>query len=402
VYASGRRLFVYQYRTPEARRTRRMVLGGYPAITPDQARTLAQAAAGKLAAGADPQGDDTDALQRRTFADVFPEYLAERSAKVAARTAGEWTRVWKKALAPAFGPLRVAALDEATVARWHSARQATPVAANRAVEALRTFCNWAERRGYRPKHSNPCTHVERFEESRRSRSLSVEEYQRLGAALTAALTVGIRPAKRLRKVSTKEATRSRRPKNADEPRKQNPTIIAALRFLILSGWREQEALTLRWDAVNFDRAVAVLGDTKTGRSERPLGAPALDVLREQARTEGNPFVFAGERAGSHIAEPKRVWQSLKEAAQLEESAPLRLHDLRHSFTTVARDELGLGDHVIARLVGHKLSGMTSRYGEVRDATVRTAADAIAGAIERYLDGKEAKVLPIRVASWGQQ
>ncbi len=52
----------------------------------------------------------------------------------------------------------------------------------------------------------------------------------------------------------------------------------------------------------------------------------------------------------------------------------------------------LGDHVIARLVGHTLSGQTSRYGEVRDATVRNAANGIAETIARYLDGDSAKVL----------
>ena len=210
-----------------------------------------------------------------------------------------------------------------------------------------------------------------------------------------AVNLGIRPATRLRKVSTKDATKNRRPKNADTPRKQNPVIIDALRFLVLSGWREREALTLRWDAVNVERGVAVLTDTKSGRSERPLGAAALDVLRAQRRVKDNPFVFVGARAGSHLSEPKRVWQSVKEAAALDETAPFRLHDLRHSFTTVARDEMGLGDHVIARLVGHTLSGMTSRYGEVRDATVRNAANSIAQTISNYLTSTEAKVLPFQ-------
>ena len=47
-------------------------------------------------------------------------------------------------------------------------------------------------------------------------------------------------------------------------------VIAALRFLTLSGWREQEALSLTWAAVDMDRGVAVLADTKSKRSERPL------------------------------------------------------------------------------------------------------------------------------------
>ena len=96
-----------------------------------------------------------------------------------------------------------------------------------------------------------------------------------------------------------------------------------------------------------------------------------------------------------MAEPKRVWQSIKEAAQLEATAPFRLHDLRHSCTTVARDEIGLDYHLIARLVGHALSGQTSRYGEVRDANEGTAANNIAAIIERNLRGAEVKVLPFQ-------
>lgn len=37
--------------------------------------------------------------------------------------------------------------------------------------------------------------------------------------------------------------------------------------------------------------------------------------------------------------------------------------------------------------------MTSRYGEVRDATVRNAANSIAQTISNYLTSTEAKVLP---------
>ena len=394
VYTSGRRLFVFQYQMVTGV-TRRLALGEFPAITADHARTLAKAAASQVADGLDPQGDDLDALKGRTMAEVFPDYLAERRGKIAPRTLTEYERVWLKLLAPTFGKKRTAAIEQAAIARWHSERRETPIAANRAVDLLSSFLTWCEGRGYRAKHTNPCEGVERYEEVKKGRSLSVEEYQRLGAAFALARTVGIRPATKLRKQTKNAAKLKHRPKAADRPRTSNPVILDALRFLTLAGWREQEALSLRWDAVDLDRGVAVLTATKSGRSARPLGAPALDILRAQSRVEGNPFVFVGERAGQHIAEVKYTWASLKQAAKLEETAPFRLHDLRHSFTTVARDEMGLGDHVIARLVGHTLSGQTSRYGEVRDATVRAAANAIAAAIAQYLSGVDAKVLPFQ-------
>lgn len=95
----------------------------------------------------------------------------------------------------------------------------------------------------------------------------------------------------------------------------------------------------------------MLADTKSGRRESPLGLRALDVLRAQASVEGNLCVFGGGRTDHHLTSVKYTWVSVKEAAEIETTAPFRLHDLRHSFTTVERDEIGPGDHVIAHLVG---------------------------------------------------
>lgn len=393
LYATGRRTFCFQYRAPETAQTRRIAIGEFPSITVDQARTLARSAAGQLAEGRDPKGTDVDALQRRTLADVFPEYISERRGKLAPRTVAEYERMWSVTLAPAFGVKRFGALDEGSVARWHASKAATPTLANRAVDLLSSFCVWGERRGYRAKHSNPCVEVERYAEGHKGRSLTREEYQRLGDSMATAQSSGLVAAPQLRRVAERAHKVKHRPKNAGQPKRANPIAIAVLRFLVLSGWREQEALSLRWDSLNLERGVAVLTDTKSGRSERPLGAPAIALLRSQRRHSGNPFVFPGARIGAHIADPKRLWQSLKHAAKLDETQPMRLHDLRHSFTTIARDELGFGDHVIARLVGHKISGMTSRYGEVRDATLRNAANSVSSMIESHLCGDSRQVLP---------
>jgi len=208
------------------------------------------------------------------------------------------------------------------------------------------------------------------------------------------LRVGIRTPPAAQKHATNDATKKHRPKNADTPRPANPVVIAALRFLTLSGWREQEALSLTWASVDLERGVAVLTDTKSKRSERPLGTAAINVLRSVTQIDDNPYVFPGARKGKSLQDVGATWDSVKYAAKLETGVRLRLHDLRHSFTTVARDDLGYGDQVIGQLIGHKNGGgMTSRYGEVRDATLRHAADSIAQTIASYLDPTPAKVLP---------
>ncbi len=390
IYASGRRVFVLQYVTPDTRTTRRLTLGAFPVLTVEAARQMALAKAGEVAKGSDPQRETVDV--KATMDKVFPDYLKERTGKLAASSLKEYERIWTKSLAPTFGKKLVAALDEATVAQWHSAQVGTPYAANRAVDLLSAFCTWAERRGYRPRHSNPCTDVERFDEERKGRSLTPDEYRRLGSTLDEALRVGIRTPPKAQKHATNDATKKHRPKSADTPRLANPVVIAALRFLTLSGWREQEALSLTWAAVDMARGVAVLSDTKSKRSERPLGTAALDILRKVPKVEGNPHVFPGARDGKPLRDVGATWDSVKYAAKLDTNARLRLHDLRHSFTTVAR-ELGWGDHYIAPLIGHTLGGMTARYGQVQDATLRRAANETAKAIAGYLAPTPAKVIP---------
>jgi integrase len=390
VYASGRRVFVLRYRSPDSQQSRVLTLGTYPALTVEAARELATDKAGDVAKGTDPQRDTVDA--KATMDNVFPDYLKERTGKLAPSSLKEYERIWTKTLAPAFGKKLVKALDETSVSQWHASRVATPYAANRAVDLLSAFCTWAEKRGYRPRHSNPCVDVERFDEEKKGRSLTVDEYQRLGATLTEALQVGIRTPPAAQKHATNDATKKHRPKNADTPRPANPVVIAALRFLTLSGWREQEALSLTLSSVDIERGVAVLTDTKSKRSERPLGTAALDVLRSVPKVDENPYVFPGARKGKPLKDVGATWDSVKYAAKLETDVRLRLHDLRHSFTTVAR-ELGWGDHYIAPLIGHTLGGMTARYGAVQDTTLRRAANDTAQTIAGYLSTTPTKVLP---------
>lgn len=166
----------------------------------------------------------------------------------------------------------------------------------------------------------------------------------------------------------------------------NPLAVAVLRFLALSGWREGEALSLRRDTLDARLQVARLENTKTGRSIRPLGKAALAVLQPLLTqpVRGNPYVFPGDRSGDHLKETKRLWIAAKHAAGLE----LRLHDLRHSFTTVGR-ELNYTDSIIAGLVGHVLEGMTSRYGDVPELTLRLAADNTSETIANRLAGERA-------------
>ena len=104
----------------------------------------------------------------------------------------------------------------------HHAMRETPGAANRTLALLSKMFNLAEKWGLRPDGSNPCRHVEKYRERKLERFLSNEELAQLGAAL-------------------REVERSQ---------VELPSVIAALRLLLLTGCRLSEILTLRWQDVD--------------------------------------------------------------------------------------------------------------------------------------------------------
>ena len=103
----------------------------------------------------------------------------------------------------------------------------------------------------------------------------------------------------------------------------------AIRLLCLTGARLNE--------VDFERGLALLPDSKTGRKIVHLSAPALAVLASLPRLAGCHYAIAG--MDGRRADLQRPWAFVKEAAGLE---GVRLHDLRHSFASIgAGASLGL-------------------------------------------------------------
>lgn len=193
-----------------------------------------------------------------------------------------------------------------------------------------------------------------FADGRRERRLSDAEYEMLGTALEKAAGVRVWPA-----------------------------ATAAARFLALTGWRSGEALGLRWADVDFSRRTATLGDTKTGRSMRPLSNAACEVLRSVTRAGDDALVFPATRGEGRMSGFPKFWERI--AALGELSASVTPHTLRHSFASLAGD-LGYGEPTIAALVGHKGRSITSRYVHTADAVLLAAADAVADRTAQLMRG----------------
>jgi integrase len=284
-----------------------------------------------------------------------------------------------------LGSKRVAEVVAADMARLHRSLSDTPYIANRVVALMGSFFSYAESQGIRPKNSNPAHEVELFKEKSRERFLTAEEVIRLGQALTTAEKRGILPAPSLRLKTKREDKAKHRPKSADKPIPANPLAVAAIRFLLLTGWREGEALNLKWGDLDLEHGRATLVDTKTGKSQRAIGAPARLLLSNLPRLKDAVYVFPGASARAPLKDISRLWYAVRHTAKLED---VRLHDLRHSFASVSASSGG-SLLVIGKLLGHRETATTAKYAHLFDDPIQAAADTASNQIAAWLDGRKA-------------
>jgi integrase len=346
VTPAGNKVYILQYRTGgRGSPTKRVTIGRHGALTPDQARSEATRLAGAVAAGNDPAA--VRAVQRGapTVADLAARFLSEHVAtKTKQRTGIEYRRLIDKVILPAIGNQRVRDVKRADIARLHHARRAAPYEANRMLAVLSKMFSLAEKWGERADGSNPCRHVEKYGERKRERMLSAEEFSRLGDALA----------------------RSNR----------SPYVIAAIKLLVFTGARLREILGLRWEWIDFERGEARLPDSKSGAKTLHLPPPALAVLAELPRVEGNPHIIVGNVNGRALVNLEKPWRAIRKDAGLDD---VRLHDLRHAFAAVAASS-GMGLPIIGKMLGHTQAATTHRYAHIAADPVKAAAAAVAGKI----------------------
>ena len=376
VTPQGRRVYLVRYRVGQ--RTRRVTIGPHGSPwTADLARHEAKRLLGVVATGGDPAEEKTKARQESTVADLCDLYLEEGIAtKKASTIATDRGRIARH-IKPLLGQRKLSDVTRADVERFMSDVAAGKTAveertgfrgvarvtggkgtAARTVGLLGSIFSFAERRGLVP--SNPTRGVKRFKDKKCQRFLSPAEMAKLGDVLAKA---------------EKDGT--------------NVFGVAAIRLLALTGCRKGEILSLRWDYVDWDRNLLILPDSKTGAKVVRLGAPAKQVLSALPRFDDNPWVLPSTKVqGDHYKGLQKLWQDLRARAGL---ADVRLHDMRHSFASVAA---GRGDSLlmIAALLGHKHTATTERYAHLLDDPQQAAADGIAKEIaERMGLGPENRV-----------
>jgi integrase len=362
--------YVLYYRTKQGRQ-RWFTIGRHGAPwTPETARNEAKRLLGDVAREADPAAEKRVKRNARTVEELCNLYLSEaeagrlltrrRTPKKASTLGTDRGRITRH-ITPLLGRRTVASITREDVEAFlHDVAEGKTAGsvkttkkrglarvrggrgtASRTVGLLGAIFTYAVK--HRMRSDNPVHGVIRFADGARERRLSDDEYKSLGDALRNAEAANIWPA-----------------------------AVAAVRFLALTGWRSGEAVDLYWENLNLDRRVALLPDSKTGRSPRVLSRPACDVLRSLTRSVER--VFPATRKHGRMSGFPKLFARIARLGGLPEDVTPNV--LRHSFQSLAAD-LGYSDLTIGTLVGHKKHTVTSRYVHGADAVLLAAADAVA-------------------------
>lgn len=132
-------------------------------------------------------------------------------------------------------------------------------------------------------------------------------------------------------------------------------LLSIVLVALNTGMRVGEILSLKWENVNIDKRKIEIKHTKNGEDRIiPMNSFLGDLFKSMPREHVYLFV---NRDGAKIGSIKTAWNNATEKAGIED---LRFHDLRHTVATHL-SMAKVPESVIALILGHKRTSITSRY-----------------------------------------
>ena len=183
---------------------------------------------------------------------------------------------------------------------------------------------------------------------------------------------------------------------------ENETIRDYLLFLLFTGSRKEEGLTLEVKQVDLKARAYTLLDTK---NRQPLTLPLPDYLfgvleKRIKELKGFKYVFPGFDKKGNLVSAKNLKEPKVQVSKVIESSKVKftLHDLRRHFITLA-ESLDLSSFCVKRLVNHSIgSDVTSGYVVSDVERLRNPMQKIEDRILQLAKVKEpGKVIPIKSA-----
>jgi integrase len=378
---SGVKSYVVRYRIDGGGRNapqRFVVVGRHGRLTLDQARKQAVLILSKVTVGEDPASEKKNKRNEMRLIDLIDHYEKEGCFVQRGKRQGEPMKPLTKKytlsrlrnhVVPLLGTKKISEIGAGDIERFvrevgsgntasdaktgHRKRvivRGGEGAARKAVRDLSAVFSFAIRRELVER--NPVARAAvRKTDNQRDRYLTVEELKRLGTAFKEALDEGV-----------------------------NPKAIAIARLWALTGCRRDEIASLEWSEVDLDAGLLILSKTKTGRSVRPLSAPARAIIASIKREGENPYVFPAMTGDSFFQGTKKAWDIIREKAKLPDVTP---HTLRHTLGSTAVST-GEALALTGALLGHANLRSTAIYAHIQMLPMIGAAERVGAEIASAL------------------
>ncbi|MBD1401660.1 tyrosine-type recombinase/integrase [Pelovirga terrestris] len=346
VSKGGRKFFQHRYRY--LGRKKCLTLGEFPHVSLQEARKMVSEHKALLARTIDPSEERQQKQLHLTFAQFTDQmYLPH---------AMSHKRTWKNdqyalnaRILPALGKYRLSSITARDITLFHSQvkEKTSATSANHYLILVKRMFNLSVMWGLLEK--SPATGLEKFKQPPlRERYLEPEELPRFLKAL--------------------------------EEQDEDQLSVAAIKLLLFTGCRKNEILSLQWHQVRLEEGMVFLPLTKNGRSRTViLNTKAMEVMRELARNNSSDYVFpsrAGTRKG-YIYDLRKPFEKVCDAAGI---SGLRVHDLRHSFASIAIAS-GASLYDVQKLLGHSDPSMTQRYAHLSKDSLQKATEKVSQMLE---------------------
>ena len=352
--ANGTAAFVVQFRVGRGRlaKRRRVVLGEYPAMTPEQAREQAvtHISAGWRAADlvADKRTQQAAQARRKdTVKDQAEAFHAARRAHLNCRSAHQYQSLWRRLIIPDLGSKAVSELKRREVANLMDRVEQSVGAsvADRVHEQLAIFFRWYAQRD--DEFTSPLVRpMKRHRGGTSARPMTDDEMRQFWSACTEAGIAG-----------------------------------AAGRLCLLTATRRNEITSAAWSEISSDGIWTIPSDRyKTKRQHVvPLSGDAQVIMSELDRA--SPYLFGlTERA----PDPWAIWKTIVYVGGPGGDG-LSWHSLRKTARTLMSRAGVRSDHA-ERALGH-VQGAVERAYDKHEYLIekRTAFEALAAEIERVIE-----------------
>lgn len=319
-------------------------LGRHPALTPENARKLAETDRGRAATGVNLREERQAAIRNAaTLSDALIAFEKVRTS-LKPTTLYHYRRYLEVAFED-WMPRPLVEITKDGVAKRHLKLTAQHGAAyaDGAMRTLRAIINFAQVQYEAPDGTPllPDNPVRRLSQMR--------AWNRVKRRTTYVKPDQIRP--------WFEAVLGLKTDPADH---EGASVSDWLQLLMLTGLRRSEGLTLKWQDVDLANRLFVVRDTKNGEDHYlPLSDHLLDMLkaRKAIAAEGAEFVFSSYGQHGHLVDPRKPLERVIQSSGVK----FMPHDLRRTFITIA-ESLDVPAFALRRLLNHKMrQDMTAHY-----------------------------------------